>query len=157
MPQQAPGRKRVRSGRNPRNVGADPLGYYVDYGFRRTVGHNTRTQHKANSRQDARDFTQTTSRRLSPSLKLWQHRRMADHPNDRLCAALPSDPRNRPSRSARSLSAYSAEPVPQNGKSETVAKRNRSENYSGISLQVQDRRMLGLKIGILISYRDINF
>jgi hypothetical protein len=27
-----------------------------------------------------------------------------------------------------------------------VAKRNRSENYSGISLPVQDRRMLGLKI-----------
>jgi hypothetical protein len=28
-----------------------------------------------------------------------------------------------------------------------VAKRNRSENYSGISLPVQDRRILGLKIG----------
>jgi hypothetical protein len=37
--------------------------------------------------------------------------------------------------------------VPRNGKSETLAKRNRSENYSGISLPVQDRRMLGLKIG----------
>ena len=37
--------------------------------------------------------------------------------------------------------------MPRNGKRETVAKGNRSENYGGISLPVQDRRILGLKIG----------